>query len=43
MGARAIVKPLGHPELKGKSQPVEVYELLGISEEDAATGEPRAA
>jgi len=43
IGPRAIVKPLGHPELKGKAQPVEVYELLGISDEDAEAGEPRAA
>ncbi len=27
---RAEVRPLGSPELKGKSQPVEVYELLGL-------------
>ena len=47
---RAIVVPLGHPELKGKSQPVEVYELIGIREPETdldeprtATGEPRAA
>lgn len=26
----AIVRPLGSPQLKGKSQPVEVYELLGL-------------
>jgi len=28
----ALVRPLGHPELKGKSQQIEVYELLGIRE-----------
>ena len=27
---QAVVRPLGSPELKGKSQPVEVYELLGL-------------
>jgi class 3 adenylate cyclase len=27
---QAIVRPLGSPQLKGKSQPVEVYELLGL-------------
>ena len=32
IGDRAVVRPLGHPELKGKSQPVEVYELLAIRE-----------
>jgi class 3 adenylate cyclase len=32
LGDEAIVRPLGRPELKGKSQPVEVYELLGIRE-----------
>jgi len=26
----AIVRPLGAPHLKGKTQPVEVYELLGL-------------
>jgi class 3 adenylate cyclase len=26
----AIVRPLGTPHLKGKTQPVEVYELLGL-------------
>jgi class 3 adenylate cyclase len=26
----SIVRPLGVPELKGKSEPVEVYELLGL-------------
>jgi adenylate cyclase len=26
----AVVRELGAPELKGKSQPVEVYELLGL-------------
>lgn len=26
---QAVVRPLGSPHLKGKSQPVEVYELLG--------------
>lgn len=26
----AVVRPLGSPQLKGKSQPVEVYELLGL-------------
>jgi adenylate cyclase len=30
--AEAVVRPLGTPELKGKSQPVEVYELLGLRE-----------
>jgi class 3 adenylate cyclase len=28
----AQVRPLGAPELKGKSQAVEVYELLGLRE-----------
>jgi len=28
----AIVRPLGSPELKGKSQAVEVYELIGLRE-----------
>jgi class 3 adenylate cyclase len=28
----AVVRSLGAPELKGKSQPVEVYELLGLRE-----------
>jgi len=27
---QAIVRPLGTPQLKGKSMPVEVYELLGL-------------
>jgi class 3 adenylate cyclase len=27
---QAVVRPLGSPELKGKSQPIEVYELLGL-------------
>jgi class 3 adenylate cyclase len=27
---QAVVRPLGSPELKGKSQAVEVYELLGL-------------
>ncbi|HZC32820.1 MAG TPA: hypothetical protein VE640_06000, partial [Candidatus Bathyarchaeia archaeon] len=26
----AIVRPLGRPHLKGKTQPVDVYELLGL-------------
>ncbi len=30
----AMVRPLGTPQLKGKSQPVEVYELLGLRDED---------
>jgi class 3 adenylate cyclase len=30
----ALVRPLGAPELKGKSQAVEVYELLGLRDED---------
>ncbi len=30
----AIVRPLGAPALKGKSQPVEVYELLGLRDGD---------
>jgi len=29
----AVVRPLGTPELKGKSQPVEVYELTGLRDE----------
>jgi class 3 adenylate cyclase len=29
----ALVRPLGTPELKGKSQPVEVYELTGLRDE----------
>lgn len=32
----AVVRPLGTPALKGKSQPVEVFELLGLREVDAA-------
>jgi len=31
---QAIVRPLGSPELKGKSQAVEVYELVGLRDED---------
>jgi class 3 adenylate cyclase len=27
---QAVVRPLGAPDLKGKSEPVEVYELLGL-------------
>jgi class 3 adenylate cyclase len=27
---QAVVRPLGSPQLKGKLQPVEVYELLGL-------------
>jgi class 3 adenylate cyclase len=27
---QAVVRPLGSPQLKGKSQSVEVYELLGL-------------
>lgn len=30
---QAIVRPLGAPELKGKSQAVEVYELLGLRDD----------
>ncbi len=30
----AQVRPLGAPELKGKSQPVEVYELVSLRDED---------
>ena len=30
----AVVRPLGAPELKGKSQPVEVYELLGLRDQE---------
>ena len=30
IGSRARVRQLGTPELKGKSDPVEVYELLGL-------------
>jgi len=30
----ALVWPLGSPELKGKSQAVEVYDLLGLRDED---------
>jgi len=30
----ALVRPLGAPELKGKSQAVEVYELVGLHDED---------
>jgi class 3 adenylate cyclase len=30
---QAVVRPLGSPELKGKSQRVEVYELLGLRDE----------
>jgi class 3 adenylate cyclase len=32
--AEAIVRPLGTPTLKGKEQPVEVWELLGLHGED---------
>ena len=32
--AEAIVRPLGTPALKGKEQPVEVWELLGLHGED---------
>jgi class 3 adenylate cyclase len=31
---RAIVRALGTPELKGKTQPVEVYELIGLRTSD---------
>jgi class 3 adenylate cyclase len=27
---QAVVRPLGSPRLKGKSEPVEVFELLGL-------------
>jgi class 3 adenylate cyclase len=27
---QAVVRPLGSPDLKGKTQPIEVYELLGL-------------
>ena len=30
----AVVRPLGAPELKGKSQAVEVYELVGLRQQD---------
>jgi class 3 adenylate cyclase len=30
---QAVVRPLGSPQLKGKSLPVEVYELLGLRNE----------
>jgi class 3 adenylate cyclase len=30
----ALVRPLGAPELKGKSQAVEVYELVGLRDVD---------
>jgi class 3 adenylate cyclase len=33
IGERAVVRPLGSPQLKGKSLPVEVYELLGLRNE----------
>ena len=33
---RAIVRPLGSPDLKGKSVAVEVYELVGISDTSSA-------
>jgi class 3 adenylate cyclase len=29
---QAIVRPLGSPDLKGKSLPVETYELIGLRE-----------
>jgi class 3 adenylate cyclase len=32
----AVVRPLGAPHLKGKSQPVEVYELLGLRAGDGS-------
>jgi class 3 adenylate cyclase len=35
---QAVVRPLGSPELKGKSQPVEVYELLRLR--DGGGGRP---
>lgn len=41
-----IVRPLGAPLLKGKTQPVEVYELLGLRDgagADRAAGEGRYA
>jgi class 3 adenylate cyclase len=33
----AVVRPLGAPDLKGKSQRVEVYELLGLRDEPTPT------
>jgi class 3 adenylate cyclase len=33
---QAIVRPLGSPHLKGKSQPVEVYELLALRDGDGS-------
>ncbi|MGN6378053.1 MAG: adenylate/guanylate cyclase domain-containing protein [Gaiellales bacterium] len=36
----AIVRTLGTPALKGKSQPVEVYELLGLRSLDESLGQP---
>ena len=36
LGDRAVVRPLGTPELKGKS-PVPVYELLELRDEAGAT------
>jgi class 3 adenylate cyclase len=30
----ALVRPLGAPELKGKSQAIEVYELVGLRDQD---------
>jgi adenylate cyclase len=42
---RAVVRPLGSPALKGKSQPVEVYELLGLADDagDAKALRPAAS
>jgi class 3 adenylate cyclase len=37
LGELAVVRPLGTPELKGKS-PVPVYELLDLREEPDPTG-----
>jgi len=32
IGPRAIVRPLGSPELKGKSVHIEVYQLIALRE-----------
>ncbi len=38
---RVTVRPLGSPELKGKSRAVEVFELLGLV--DVQAGAPASA
>jgi len=36
---QVIVRPMGSPELKGKSVAVEVYELVGLREDTEAQPE----